>query len=104
RPWVLIALRRDGHVQWLREADVVAKWVAETAVDAIGSFGRLLGELDALRPKFVVGLPAVRRGEEQVATGRALGHQLAGLLGRLRIEPRRTRRFQQDLACIARNV
>src|SRR5205823_9933182 len=77
---------------------MVAERIAQPAVDAVRSLGWLLGELDALRTKFGVGLAAVVSGEEQVSTCGAFGQQLADLRGGLLVECRRSRRLQEDLA------
>ena len=83
---------------------MVAEWIAQPAVDAVGPLGRLLGEFHALGSKLVVGLPAIVGREEQVPASGALRNQLADLLGRLDVERRRARGLQQNLAWIAGNV
>src|SRR6266480_2468073 len=77
---------------------MVAERIAQPAVDAVRSLGRLLGKLDALRAKFGVGLAAVVGREEQVSAGGPLGQQLADLGRGLLVERRRSRGLQQDLA------
>src|SRR5216684_2686088 len=91
-------------VQRLGEPDVVAKGIAKAAVDAVGSLRRLLGELHAPGSQLVVGLAAIRGREEQVSTGGAFRHQLANLLGGLRIERRRAGFLEQDMAGVAGHV
>src|SRR5207302_10981299 len=93
--------RRCANWQRLRKTDVIAKGVAQPAIDAIGSSRRLLAEFHALRAKLVVCLPAVGGREEQVTTSRAFGDQLAHLLGRLLIERRRARILEQYMTRIA---
>src|ERR1700693_5107166 len=95
------ARRCCGDLEWLRETDVVAKRVPQAAVDAVGSLGRLLSELDAFRPKLVVGLEAIGGRKEQVPARGAFRHHLANLLSGLRIERRGAGLLQQDLAGIA---
>src|SRR5438270_11124969 len=77
---------------------MVAERIAQPAVDAVRSLGRLLGELDALRAKFGVGLAAVVGGEEQVSAGGPLRQQFADLGGGCLVERRRSGGLQQDLA------
>src|SRR5205823_3787268 len=84
---------------------VVAEWIAQSAVDAVRSLGRLLGELDALRAKFGVGLAAVVGGEEEVSARGPLGQQFADLGRGFLVERRRSRGLQQNLAvAIARHA
>src|SRR5258708_40158341 len=83
---------------------MVAEGVTQSAVDAVGSLGRLLGKLHPFRPKLVVRLAAVGRREEEVSAGRAFRHQLAGLLGGLHVHTGWARLLQQDLARVDGHV
>src|SRR5439155_22223359 len=101
-------LGRARESRWdleqLRQAEEGAERVAEAAVDAVRALGWPLGELDALRPHRLVGLPAIVGREEQGPAGRAFRHQLAGLLGGTFVEAWRAGPLQQDLAGIARHL
>src|ERR1700722_18427031 len=75
-PWWIRSARglRDGGQ--LCDADVVAERIAQPEVDAVGLFGRLLGELDAaLGAQLLIRLARVGRCEEEVSAGAALGQQ-----------------------------
>src|SRR6266576_3471447 len=95
---------RSGHLRRLRESYVVTEWIAQPAVDPVGSLRGFLGKLHALRSKLLVGLSAVGSREEQVAARCTLGYEFADLLGCLCVERRGPRFLQQDLAGVARNV
>ena len=60
---------------------MVAEGVPQRAVDAIGLLGRLLGELDPLRPQLLVGGPAVIGREDRGGAEGALRHEVAELGG-----------------------
>src|SRR6476659_2123404 len=89
------------HLDWplLRRADPqeVAERVAQAAVGAVEALGRLLGELDALGDQLVVGLADVVHRDDRRHAHRALGHQLADLLGRRLVVRRRAGPLQQQL-------
>src|SRR6185312_9181989 len=74
-------LRRSdlGRQLHLGQAEAVAGWVAEAAVDPVGPLLRRFGELDPTGPQLLVGGLAVVGGEEDGA-GEALAHQGLHLL------------------------
>ena len=74
---------------------MVARRVAEPAVDAVRALLGRLGELHAAALELLVGGAAVVRGEEDRVRG-ALAHQRAHLLGGLVVEDGRARDGHQD--------
>src|SRR5690606_38903275 len=88
---------RGAGLPRLGDPDVVAERIAQTAVDAVGLFGRLLGELHPLGAQFLVGLAAVVGGEDEAEAHGPLGEQVANLCGVLLRHRRRAGALQQDL-------
>src|SRR4051812_16646352 len=83
-----ITTLEPGVLRDLREAQVVARRVAERRVDAVRTLLGRIDELDAAALELLVGRPAVVGGEEDGA-GRTLARELLDLLPGLRIEDRR---------------
>src|SRR5215207_488300 len=69
----------------LDQPERVAGRVAEAGIDAVGTFGGLLGELDAAGLELLVGGPAVLGPEDEAARS-ALRHDLLHLVGGRRVE------------------
>src|SRR5215212_1295936 len=99
------ALGELGGVGWderprrgLHDADVVAERVAQAAVDAVEALGRLVGELDALGLELLVGLAQVVGPQAEREARRALGDELADLLGRRVVVGRGPGALEEDLA------
>jgi hypothetical protein len=85
-----------GHFHALREAEPVARVVAEGRLDAVEALRRLLDERHALLLELAVRGPAVA-GLEHPGAERALGDELLHHLGRLGVEHRRAGIREDDL-------
>src|SRR5581483_12385050 len=77
--------------------DLVAEGIAQAAVDAVAVVGGLLGELDTVGPQLLVGAETVVGLEHHHDAGRALGDQVAHLLGGLLVHHRRAGDVEHDL-------
>src|SRR5262252_4795767 len=97
-PWwqrFRIDLRSDLR---LHDSNVVAEWIAQPDVDAVGLLHRFLSELDALGEQRLIGLSAVVRREADRETRCALRNELADLPSGRIVHLRWTRSLEQDVA------
>src|SRR5262245_34752918 len=84
----------------LHDTDVVAEWISNADIRAVGLLHRFLGDFNASRHQRIVGLLDIRGGEADRKPAGALGDQLAYLLGRRLVHRRWAWPLQQDVTIL----